>query len=207
MGCKFPICNYNEAIYDDWLLSNSASLNAQKDIGTTQQIIGALTTILGLAGMAVSGGGSAVLVPFGMAMAGVSVVASGEAQIKNANATDTNHQQLPNSATGLAQAGDINFGLNESGFFFYHYSVKQEYAKIIDEYFDMYGYKVNSLETPNLHTRTYWNFLKILDPNIEGTNVPESDMIKYKEQLKQGITFWHDSSHFRDYSQTNSVIT
>lgn len=127
--------------------------------------------------------------------------------IDNAIATDYEHKLLPDSAVGLASGGDINFAKGMNTFYFYHYSIKKEFAEMIDNYFEMYGYKVNSLEVPSLHTRTYWNYLKVLDPNIEGANIPETDINKFKRQLQAGITFWHDSTHFRDYSQTNSVVS
>lgn len=131
----------------------------------------------------------------------------GAFQITGAMSLNSDKQLVPNSFSSLTSGAEINSASETNGFWFYDYTIKYEYAEIIDKYFDMYGYKVNNLEVPNLHTRTYWNFLKILDANIEGANVPEKDMKKYCEQLKNGITFWHDSSHFRDYSQTNSVIT
>ena len=110
---------------------------------------------------------------------------------------------IPNSATGLASGGDINVAGDQAGFFFYRYSIKREFAKIIDDYFSMYGYKVNSLEVPNLNTRINWNYLKVLDPNIEGNEIPEKDLNIYRQMLTNGITFWHNPNTFRDYSQNN----
>ena len=144
---------------------------------------------------------------YGVALGGLATALSGGAMIDNAIATDYEHKLLPDSAVGLASGGDINFAKGMNTFYFYHYSIKKEFAEMIDNYFEMYGYKVNSLEVPSLHTRTYWNYLKVLDPNIEGANIPETDINKFKRQLQAGITFWHDSTHFRDYSQTNSVVS
>lgn len=70
----------------------------------------------------------------------------------------------------------------------------------------MFGYKVNSTEVPSLHTRTNWNFLKVIEPNVESTKIPDNDLNEYKQMLQNGITFWHNYSTFRDYSQTNSII-
>lgn len=196
---KFPMLNWNKEVYADWLLTNSSSLNAIKLSGQTSQVLGLSAIIAGMVLM-----NPATALPYlAMIGAGVSGTASGILQVNQAVATDLDHQQLPNSIQGLASGGDINFCSTGNTFFFNQYSIKQEFAKMIDSYFDMYGYKVNSLEVPNLTSRTNWNYLKILDPNVEGDIVPESDMNKYKEQLKQGITFWHDPTTFRDYSQSN----
>lgn len=70
----------------------------------------------------------------------------------------------------------------------------------------MFGYKVNSSEVPALHTRSNWNFLKVIEPNVESNVIPENDLNEYKRMLQNGITFWHNYSTFRDYSQTNSII-
>ena len=84
--------------------------------------------------------------------------------------------------------------------------LEKEFAKIIDDYFDMFGYKVNKMEIPNLHTRVNWNYLKLISPNVESEDVPEKDMNTYKQMLTNGITFWHNPNTFRDYSQNNSNV-
>lgn len=202
MGNKFPMCNWNQNEYADWLLTNSASLNVQAMTGVIQGVV-ATGQIIG--GIAIAGLGKSFTgaMGLGMATAGLNNVAGAYSNIVGAMATNTDHSKIPNSTQGLASGGDINFADNRSGFYFYHYSIKKEFAKIIDDYFSMFGYRVNSLEVPNLTSRRNWNFLKIIDPNVEGDIVPEKDMNKYKEQLKQGITFWHDPTTFRDYSQSN----
>lgn len=143
---------------------------------------------------------------FGMTAAGGMSAFSGVQQIANANAIDNEHSLVPNSSSSLSSGADINFAKGTNTFFFYHNSIKREFAEIIDNYFDMFGYKVNTMEVPNLHTRLNWNYLKILNPNIEGADVPEKDMNKFKNQLQQGITFWHNPNTFRDYSQSNGNV-
>ena len=51
--------------------------------------------------------------------------------------------------------------------------------KVIDDYFSMYGYKVNSLKTPNIPKRSNWDYIKCIDVNIEG-DVPEADLDKIR---------------------------
>jgi hypothetical protein len=85
--------------------------------------------------------------------------------------------------------------------------IKQEYAKIIDDFFSQFGYKVNTLKVPNIKGRLNWNFVKLLNPNIEGVEIPEFELNEYKKQLEAGITFWHNPMTFRDYSQSNTIVT
>lgn len=209
---KFPTFNWNENTYADWLLTNASSLNVQGVQGATTTALSAMSAVAILAGITatvVSGGTLTPLMIAGSVAgfgASASGIFSGLGQISSAIATDTDHQYYPNSAVGMANAGDINFCQGLNTFIFYKYSIKKEYAKIIDDYFSMFGYKVNSSEVPNLHTRTNWNFLKVIEPNVESNVIPDNDLNEYKQMLQNGITFWHNYSTFRDYSQTNSII-
>lgn len=112
------------------------------------------------------------------------------------------HSFTPNSARGNTNGGDINVSSNSNGFYFYQMSIKQEYAKIIDDFFTMYGYKVNKVEIPNIKTRNNWNYLKAIEPNIIA-EIPQEDLQELKNILYNGVTFWHNPNTFLDYSQEN----
>ena len=197
---KYPTLNWNENVYADWLLTNSASLNTQASFGGVATAGGLLSTLTGLGLMFT---GVATLPGIGMTLAGLGSMTAGLHQIQNAMATDIDHSKIPMSSSGLASGGDINVTGDRAGFFFYKYSIKREFAEMIDNYFSMYGYKVNTMEVPNLHTRVNWNYLKVLDPNVEGNEIPEKDILIYKQMLTNGVTFWHNPNTFRDYSQNN----
>lgn len=199
-----PILDFNQDVYADWLLTNSNSLNNQKFWGRAQQTIG---IGMGIAGAILIGSGVGAGFGVGLLGTGFGLTMNGGNLINQAVATQKDHSMFPDSIGGLSSASDINACSNTNGFWFYDYTIKSEFARVIDNYFDMYGYKVNSLEVPNLHTRINWNFLKIIDPNIEGANIPDIDMNKFKQQLQIGITFWHNASTFRDYSQSNGNVT
>ena len=84
-------------------------------------------------------------------------------------------------------------------------SITEEYAKIIDKYFSMYGYKVNDVKTPNITGRTNWNYVKTIGCNIVG-DVPQDDMQKIKDIFNNGVTLWHNPNTFLDYSQSNNIV-
>lgn len=196
--------NWSKDVYADWLLTNSSSLNAQKDFGKVGAGIGLLTAVAGLSLMASAGGSLPLLMAGGGFLgSGLSSSLSSMNMVNQAVASDIDHSKLPDSIQGLASGGDINFCMTGNTFFFNRISIKQEFAKIIDDYFSMYGYKVNSLEVPNLTSRINWNFLKVIDPNIEGDIIPDKDLNKFKQMLQNGVTFWHNINTFRDYSQNN----
>ena len=89
-----------------------------------------------------------------------------------------------------------------NGFSFYKMSIKQEYAKIIDDFFSMYGYKVNEVKIPNVTGRQNWNYVKTIDCNLLG-DIPQEDMQTIKNMFDNGITLWHNKDTFLDYSQNN----
>lgn len=117
------------------------------------------------------------------------------------------HRMIPASVEGQLNGADVNVASGKNTFHFYKMSIKYEYAKIIDDFFSMFGYKVNILKVPNITGRQNWNYVKLLNPNIEGTEIPEFELNEYKAQLEAGITFWHNPQTFRDYSQSNNIVT
>ena len=99
--------------------------------------------------------------------------------------------------------GNGNVGLNyQSGFltFSYHRKyIKEEYAKIIDSYFDMYGYKVNRIGVPNRNARPCYTFIKTVGCAIEG-QLPADDAEKIQSIFNKGIRFWNPQATFGVYS-------
>ena len=78
--------------------------------------------------MATGGGG----------LAGAGAVVQGGMGIANTMGQIYEHQLTPNSARGNTNAGDINTCTNTNTFYFYKMSIKQEYAKIIDDFMSMF---------------------------------------------------------------------
>ena len=68
----------------------------------------------------------------------------------------------------------------------------------------MYGYKVNTVKTPNITGRTNWNYVKTIGANIEG-DIPENDINELKTMFNNGITLWHKTNYYLDYSQSNNI--
>jgi hypothetical protein len=84
-------------------------------------------------------------------------------------------------------------------------SVRAEYARAIDDYFSMFGYKVNRNKIPNFTGRANWNYVKTIGFNCIG-DVPESDLQEYKDMFNKGVTLWHNPSTFMDYTQNNNIV-
>ena len=180
---KLPTCSWLTDPYLNWLSTNAVNLG----IGTTLQVGSIIAGTAMMAANPIVGGG--------MILTGANGIAE---TLKQA----VEHSMEPETAKGGGNQGELLF---KRGFSCYCMSIRDEYAKIIDDYFTCYGYKVNSFEVPNIHTRRYWNYIKTIDVNIIG-DIPQEDLIKYKNIFNNGCTFWHDPNHFLDYSQTNSIL-
>ena len=111
----------------------------------------------------------------------------------------------PNTIQGNAENGDITFSYSKCGFTFYQMSVRAEVAKVIDDYFSAYGYKVATWKVPNITGRRNWNFVKLNQVNVVA-DIPQTDLDEIKKILLAGITFWHNPATFLDYSQNNSIV-
>ena len=111
--------------------------------------------------------------------------------------------------------------LGKFGFTIWERTIKPYYAKQIDSYFSMFGYKINELKIPNLHMygvaqlRPHWNYIKNVDtvvlPYDAGNNrkryIPEDAESVIKMVYNKGITFWMNGEEVGDYSLDNSPVT
>jgi hypothetical protein len=175
---KFPVGAWNSDVYTNWLTQNAVNIPLQ--IATSS-----LTTATGL----LAGNPTASI--------------SGILGIAQTLGSIYEHSLIPPQAKGNVNVGDFNFSNAWLSLEFKRISIKNEYARIIDDYFTMYGYKTNRLKLPNLNNRSNWNYVKTINANIIG-DIPQEDMQEYKQLFNKGITLWHSSSHFLDYSQTNN---
>lgn len=115
------------------------------------------------------------------------------------------HSLQPESVKGNTNGGDVCSALFNNTFFFNHWSIKSEFAKVIDKYFSMYGYKVNDRKIPNITGRLNFNYVKTIGAIVDSNVVPEKYLEEFKSMLNSGITFWHNYSTFLDYSQSNII--
>ena len=185
---KFPMVSWNSNFYLNWVAVNGKYQEVQA--GLTG--LSFATNLIG--GMASGNVGQMVGSLGGLAQS----VANQAQQIREAKMT-------PDSAKGNTNTGDLNFTHEKSKFTGYKMSIKAEYARILDDYFTAYGYKVNSFKVPNITGRRYWNYVHTVGANIEG-NVPQADMDEIKGLFDRGITIWHDPSHYLDYTQNNTIV-
>lgn len=181
-GGKFPTISWNSDSYTNWLTQNAVNIpNEIGHIALTTGVNAAYGNTLGAASSLLSGVGNTV------------------ASVYRASL-------MPNQVKGNTNVGDLNFTAHANKFTYYDLSIKPEYARIIDDYFDMFGYKVNRVKVPNVTGRTNWNFVKTIGCYIDA-DIPQGDLQEIKDMFDRGVTFWHNPSTFADYSQSNTIVS
>lgn len=78
-----------------------------------------------------------------------------------------------------------------------------EYARIADDFLDMYGYQIDRVKKPNITSRPAWNYIKCSNSCHHG-NVPADDMALINSIYDKGITFWH-TPDVGNYSLINQL--
>ena len=138
-------------------------------------------------------------------MAGAGSVAGGIGGIANTLGQIYQHSLIPPQAEGNINGGDIAGADSKLTFTIQNMQVREEYARIIDGYFSMFGYKVNKLKLPNITGRANWNYIKTIDINLEG-EIPQRDLSVIKDMFNNGVTLWHNPNTMYDYSQNNGIV-
>jgi hypothetical protein len=173
----YPICNWTTDLYKNWLAQNAVS-------------------------NAVGVGGSALALAGGIATGNPLAIGSGALGVAGSIGTFYEKSLQPNQLKG-SSSGSANVSAGIQNFSFYYKCVRKEFAQMIDNYFDRFGYKVNRLKTPNFLSRENWNYLKCFEVNIFG-NIPNNDLKKIHNAFKNGITFWHNDN-VGDYNRSNAI--
>lgn len=186
----YPSCAWNADVYKMWLALNQ-----------NQQGLTMLNSGLSIAGGAIASIGSLATGNVLGAGAGVGGIISGASTIANLVAQKKDMELQPPQARG-SHSSSVNVANSRNRFDFYFKSVKAEVAKVIDDYFDLYGYKINRVMVPKPLTRTFYTYTKTVGCKITGKNgsgMCNEDLIKIESIFDNGITFWAEGNIVGDY--------
>lgn len=185
---KYPVCSYSSDYYTNWLSQNGLNIS-------TKYMQAGVNLLGGIAGSLLSGN------PTGI----TSGIANSFSQVTDTIAAQDVQQMKPNTIEGNTNSGDVNFAEHYIGYGFYPMSIKAEFARIIDNYFSMYGYKVHTTKIPNISSRRYWNYIKTIKCNVDG-DIPQEDLQIIRNNFDKGITFWHNPANIYNYSLNNTIV-
>lgn len=196
----YPSCAWNSDIYKLWLAQNQGQ-NTMSAVSGALKIVGGVG--LAVAGAAATSTGVGAVVGAGGVGAGITTAVSGAKQIAGLLAQNHDKDVVPPQAKGTFSSS-VNITNNMLAFTLHYKSVTTETARIIDDYFTMYGYRINRVQTPNIKARKAFTYVKTIGCQIRGRMCTD-DMVKIESIFDNGITFWKDGNKIADYSQDNSI--
>lgn len=181
MGGKTPQCSWVTDYYTNWLTQNAVNMPLQ-----------AMNSAFGVVGGLVTGN-----------YLGASATFLGSV----GNVINENYKAslVPDQVHGNVNSGDISFSRGKMCFSILPKSIKYQFARIIDGWFDLFGYQTNRLKVPNTNHRLNWWYTKTINANITG-NVPNDEMNKIKDAYNNGLTFWRNPSNFLNYGVSNGIV-
>ena len=212
----FPQLAYNLDAYKAWLAQSLSS------IGTNAALVGLATgnVAQGYSAASTYNVTATALAPYGaagalnnpnLAFIGGMTASTGAAlamplaALAMKSIEGTIHAFMPPQAVGnqggsvLLMRGILNFGIM-------HKYITREFATIIDDYFNMYGYACHRVKVPNIGSRPEWNYVKTVGCKIQG-ELPASHAKAIEGIFDTGIRFWHNPAHIGNYSYDNSPVS
>ena len=195
---KFPNVCWNVDTYKAYL--------AQRDSTIVGDVIGSSLTA-GVSGMLASGFNPAVGATGALIGALSGVARSGLiSDITNELAGQSKYV-MPNETKGKANA-DLMVQNKDKNFIFREMCITTERARMIDDYFTMFGYAIKKVQTPLMNLRPHFTYVKTIGCNIEpksGYSIPGSDASAIEDMFNNGKRFWTRTSKVGDYSQDNRI--
>lgn len=195
----FPSCAWNSDIYKLWLAQNQGSQGMSS-------LSGFLKIAGGIGAVAVSGVATATGVGALPGVAGVSaglgMIGSGLNQIGNLMAQNHDKDIVPPQANG-SLSSSVNITNNMHAFTLHYRCLTKEMARIIDDYFTMYGYKINRVKLPSINARPGFTYVKTIGCNLHG-DMCQADQAKICAIFDKGITFWKRGDTIGNYTIDNA---
>ena len=188
---NYPSCAWDADVYKLWLAQNQNQM--QHSLGTAGLAIagGAVTAVASLAMGNIAG-----------AVGGAGAVIGGAQQIGALMAQKADMSIQPPQSRG-AFSSNVNIVAKMHTFTFMTKCIDAEHARSIDDYFTMYGYRLNRVQKPNIHARPAFTYVKTVGCHIQGAMCTE-DVTKVESIFDRGVTFWTNGDRVADYSQNNT---
>lgn len=181
---NFTQCSWVGDTFKAWWAQNKNSVTTSSVMGV---ISGILQTGLGVTAL-VGGGASGVGAIMGGSMIGTGLASVGKT-VAGTVAKVNDVKNLPPTPGGT----NTNSALNElgdlTGFGFITKTLTVEQAKIIDDYFTMFGYATHRVKAPNRHVRRCFTYTQTVGCTIRA-RCPGDSQKKICQIYDKGIRFW-----------------
>lgn len=190
---SFPVCSWNSDTYKLWLAQNQN----QQNLGLAMDGLKIAAGIGAIVATPATGGVSTA--------AGVGLITSGATGIASQLSQRADKAIQPPQARG-SYSGSHNVSNGIQGFEIYHKTIDATHARIIDDFFTMYGYACRRVKVPNISSRPAFNYVKTVGSNVTGA-IPQDDLQTINRIFDHGITFWKETvpnvGDFGNYARTN----
>jgi hypothetical protein len=201
---KFPSVAWNVDTYKAYLAQRDSTLVG--DI-TSRAISGGISG--GLGGFAASGFNPVGAVA-GFATGTIGGITSSSLIKDTVNAlTGQSRYIMPDETRGKTDS-NLLVQDRKKDFTFYKMCITPERMKIIDNYFTMYGYAMKVVDTPKMHVRTHFTYVKTIGCLINaksGWNIPALDASQIEKLFDKGVRFWDKDAVIGKYDVTNAILS
>lgn len=110
--------------------------------------------------------------------------------------------RMPNQTRGKAES-NLMVQTQQKQFYFRKMCITKNYAMMIDDYFDMFGYAIKQHGVPNMNVRPYWTFVKTIGCSVDGA-IPADDASAIENIFNKGVRFWKNHNNIGNYSLDNA---
>lgn len=98
--------------------------------------------------------------------------------------------ERPDTAIGTMGQGGTLYAMNQIKVKLLQLGYDEQSAIAADNFMSIYGYNTQQVLTPNLNSRTLWNYVKTLDCNISG-DIGYIALEKLNSIFNNGVFLWH----------------
>lgn len=207
---NFPRCAFTIDTYKAWLAqtANSRTIQALSIAGQIGMGVAGSLALGGVGGGALMAGteGGALLAQ----SEATNAISMGSNALGNLNkAFSMIAQDRDMSVKGQRAVGNVNTSWmsanNENTIHIQCLCAKPSNLKIIDDYFNKYGYAIHRLFVPNIKNRPHWNYIKTVGCSVKAS-LPASLVEQINSIHDNGITFWKNLDSIGNYSLDNRPV-
>lgn len=195
---KFPIISYPNDIYTNWMTQNGVNL------GFTTLNANEWANVKGIG----AGIGGVIQASIGSGTEGLNTAIGGMQTIFDEMQQEYRRSFTPYQLEGSLNSGDVATAGGFNRLFFSRMTITEDFARRIDKYFSRFGYRVNDVKTPNLNSRSKFNYIKVggMDELIHG-DIPANDLEEINSIFRKGVTIFHNYNDIGNYTISNPIVT
>lgn len=208
----FPTPPWSEDSFTKWWTQNKTAYVTSLVSTAVLGIGGIIATVATGGGAALAAGATGLTASQAGAVVGGGLAVAGK--IASSISQHATAMNTPDQISGQAAVSSLRTTQNRIGFKFYDMGVEKDKAKVIDNYFSMFGYAIKQTKIPNVRItnaklRPHWNYIKTVACIIHAATdkgLPADDEDMIARIYDNGITFWTNATEVGNYSLDNSPV-